>query len=126
MRVPIAYVLGLPERLPLADLSPLDLAERGALHFERPDLERFPALGLALAAMRQGGTAPCVLNAANEVAVEAFLAGRLGFIQIAALAEEVLGGAALAPGLELAEIREADRAARSSARRWIEEHPWTS
>ena len=68
----------------------LDLVELGQLSFERPDERRFQALGLARQAMQQGGMAPAVLNAANEVAVEAFLAGRLGFLQIAQLVAETL------------------------------------
>ena len=71
----------------------LDLVEIGQLSFERPDEGRFEALGLARQAMRQGGTAPAVLNAANEIAVEAFLAGRLGFLQIAQLVAETLEAA---------------------------------
>ena len=68
----------------------LDLVEIGQLSFERPDEQRFPALGLARQAMQRGGMAPAVLNAANEMAVEAFLAGRLGFLQIAQLVAETL------------------------------------
>ena len=122
MRIPIAYALGLPERLPLPELAPLDLVELGALHFEAPDLARFPALGLAWQALRAGGTAPAVLSAANEVAVEAFLAGRIPFTAIAAAAEEVLETQLLRPVLEFEEIVAADREARERARRWVEEH----
>ena len=122
MRIPIAYALALPERLPLPDLEPLDLAELGALHFEAPDRERFPALGLAFAALREGGTAPAALSAANEVAVDAFLHGRLPFTGIAAAAEAVLEMQPRSPGLDLDGILEADREARERARHWIEEH----
>jgi len=122
MRVPIAYALALPERLALPDLEPLDLAELGALRFEAPDHERFPALGLAFAALRAGGTSPAALSAANEVAVDAFLQGRISFTAIAAAAEAVLEAQPHSPGLDLADILEADREARERAMHWIEEH----
>jgi 1-deoxy-D-xylulose-5-phosphate reductoisomerase len=89
MRTPIAVGLAWPARM-AAPTKRLDLAEIGQLSFERPDERRFQALGLARQAMQQGGMAPAVLNAANEVAVEAFLAGRLGFLQIAQLVAETL------------------------------------
>jgi 1-deoxy-D-xylulose-5-phosphate reductoisomerase len=84
MRIPLAYCLGWPDRL---DWEPprLDLARIGTLTFEAPDLARFPALKLAREVLEAGGAAPTVLNAANEVAVEAFLAGRIGFTDIAGL-----------------------------------------
>ncbi len=122
MRTPIAYTLGMPERLPLPDLTPLDLVGVGALHFEAPDPGRFPALRLASQVLHEGGTAPVVLNAANEVAVQAFLERRLPFTGIVAAAEGVLEAEAPGPGLELDEIREADRRARERAAAWIEEH----
>ena len=84
MRGPIAYALAYPERLGL-QLPSLNLFEIGKLTFRPVDGERFPALGLAYRALRQGGTMPAVLNAANEVAVESFLQGRLGFLQISRL-----------------------------------------
>src|SRR3712207_5360455 len=83
MRVPIAYALHHPERVDLP-VRALDLAEVGSLTFEPVDVEAFPALRLAREAARAGGTAPCVLNAANEIAVHAFLEGRLPFLGIAA------------------------------------------
>ena len=89
MRIPIAYTLGWPDRIP-APTPRLDLAAIGRLHFEHPDTERFPALRLARAALARGDAAPTVLNAANEVAVEAFLARRLGFLEIAAIVEATL------------------------------------
>ncbi|MEQ5774034.1 1-deoxy-D-xylulose-5-phosphate reductoisomerase [Thalassospira sp. NFXS8] len=89
MRTPIAYALGWPERLPLA-LPRLDFAAIGQFSFEAPDEERFPALRLAREALRAGGTLPIVLNAANEVAVAAFLAGRIGFLDITKLVEAVM------------------------------------
>ncbi len=89
MRVPIAYALHFPERVDVP-VSPLDLAALGSLRFEEVDSETFPALSLARAAGTAGGTAPCVLNAANEVAVHAFLSERLRFTEIAAVVERCL------------------------------------
>jgi 1-deoxy-D-xylulose-5-phosphate reductoisomerase len=89
MRVAIAYALHHPDRAVLP-LPALDLAGVGALTFEAPDLEAFPCLALARAAAAEGGTAPCALNAANEIAVHAFLTGRLGFTGIPAVIEGVL------------------------------------
>jgi 1-deoxy-D-xylulose-5-phosphate reductoisomerase len=89
MRVPISYALHYPERVDV-DVPRLDLAAVGALEFEPPDLETFACLRLALEAGRAGGTAPCVLNAADEVAVAAFLEGRIPFTAIAAAIERVL------------------------------------
>lgn len=89
MRVPISYALNFPERTDV-DVERLDLAALGELSFERPDPETFPCLRLAREAGEAGGTAPCVLNAADEVAVAAFLEGRIGFTAIAAAIERVL------------------------------------
>jgi 1-deoxy-D-xylulose-5-phosphate reductoisomerase len=89
MRVPIAYALHHPERVEVP-VPRLDLAQVGALTFEPPDLEAFPALRLARDAAKEGGTGPCVLNAANEVAVHAFLGGRMGFMGIPAVIEQTL------------------------------------
>jgi len=121
MRIPISYTLGMPDRLPLADVAPLDLVALGALHFEAPDLGRFPALRLAFEALAAGGTAAAVLNAANEVAVAAFLAGELSFTGIAETAEEVMGSVPVRPACSLEEIRDVDEHARRLARRRIEE-----
>lgn len=89
MKHPIQYALTYPDRLPNC-LEPLDLAKLGQLSFEEPDLDRFPCLGLAYRALRQGGTMPAVLNAANEVAVAAFLDGRLGLGEIPVLISRVM------------------------------------
>jgi 1-deoxy-D-xylulose-5-phosphate reductoisomerase len=89
MRVPISYALHFPERADVP-VRNLDLVELGALTFEAVDVEAFPALRLAREAAEAGGTAPCVLNAANEVAVHAFLGGRLPFLGIAEVIERVL------------------------------------
>ena len=119
MRTPIAYALGYPERI-AAGVEFLDLARIGALRFERPDAERFPCLGLAYGALAAGGTAPTLLNAANEVAVEQFLAGALGFRRIPELIEAVLAGVACEPVSGLDDILAADRAARERARSWLQ------
>jgi 1-deoxy-D-xylulose-5-phosphate reductoisomerase len=120
MRVPIAYALHHPERAELP-VAPLDLAALGALTFEAPDEQTFVCLRLAREAARAGGTAPCVLNAANEVAVHAFLSGRLRFTQIA----EVIAHALEAVGTERVHAFEtlyaADRDARTAAKALIEE-----
>jgi 1-deoxy-D-xylulose-5-phosphate reductoisomerase len=89
MRTPIAYALGWPKRIG-APSARLDFAKVAQLTFEAPDPVRFPALRIAREALKAGGTAPAILNAANEVAVAAFLAGRIGFMDIAALSESVL------------------------------------
>ena len=90
MRTPISYALSWPNRMPLPGLERLDLAKIGRLDFVAPDLQRFPALGVARKAVSAGGGAPVVLNGANEVAVAAFLQRRIGFLTIAQVASEVL------------------------------------
>ncbi|MCD6186992.1 MAG: 1-deoxy-D-xylulose-5-phosphate reductoisomerase [Desulfuromusa sp.] len=89
MKTPIAYALSWPERLPLAQ-EPLDLCQLGQLSFSEPDIERFPCLRLAYDALARGGTVPAVMNAANEVAVEAFLNTRLSFLEISQVIEKVM------------------------------------
>lgn len=89
MREPIQFALGFPERLPLNNKK-LDFAELGSLSFFRPDMDKFPALALAYEAIRRGGNAPCVLNAANEVAVAAFLNDKIGFYEISDLVGKCL------------------------------------
>jgi len=116
MRTPIAHALAWPERIE-SGVSLLDLAAQGRLEFEPPDPERFPCLRLARQALRAGEAAPCVLNAANEIAVEAFLEEHIGFMQIAAINEEVLAelGTQAAPcGVD--EVLELDAQARRRAR----------
>jgi 1-deoxy-D-xylulose-5-phosphate reductoisomerase len=114
MRVPIAYALAHPERIG-SGAQPLDLANLKNLAFEKLDPQRFPCLQLAYAAMRAGGSAPAVLNAANEVAVEAFLARRIPFTAIPGVIEDTLGSVAGAHAASLAEVLEADSAARRKA-----------
>jgi 1-deoxy-D-xylulose-5-phosphate reductoisomerase len=122
MRVPIAVALAHPERLPL-DLDRLDLAAIGELRFELPDRKRFPCLDLAYAALATSEAAPAVLNAANEVSVAAFLAGRIRFPAIAAANAAVLEAHAAQPGgaalRDLADAREADAWARFRATEWL-------
>jgi 1-deoxy-D-xylulose-5-phosphate reductoisomerase len=119
MRVPISYALHHPDRVDVP-MRALDLAEVGALTFEPVDHEAFPALGLARAAAIAGGTAPCVLNAANEVAVHAFLAQRLSFLGIAAVIEGTLERLPAAPVRAFESLYEADRDARAVAAELVE------
>jgi 1-deoxy-D-xylulose-5-phosphate reductoisomerase len=111
MRAPISYALTYPERA-ATPLSPLDLTSL-SLVFEPPDLGTFPLLALAREAGEKGGTYPCVFNAANEVAVAAFLEGRIPFLDIAALVADALDRADGAPARDLDELVEVDRAARA-------------
>jgi 1-deoxy-D-xylulose-5-phosphate reductoisomerase len=119
MRIPIAHALAYPERI-ATPAKPLDLARIARLDFETPDEERFPALRLARAALEAGGGEAILLNAANEVAVAAFLARRIGFLDIAALVERALAQAAPAAPRSIAEVLDIDRAARESVSRMIE------
>ena len=115
MRVPISYALHHPERADVP-VEPLDLVAVGALTFERPDLEAFPCLRLAREAAADGGTAPCVMNAANEVAVHAFLCGELSFTGIARVIENTLDEVATRPVRHFSDLYEADAEARAIAR----------
>jgi 1-deoxy-D-xylulose-5-phosphate reductoisomerase len=114
MRVPIAHALAWPERME-SGAQPLDLSLVKNLSFERPDPARFPCLLFAYAALRAGGTAPAVLNAANEVAVQAFLAGRLPFTGIGGVIETTLARCAPHSADNLAAVLEADAQARRTA-----------
>src|SRR5206468_8197395 len=120
MRVPISYALHHPERVEVP-LAPLDLPALGQLTFEHVDEEAFPALRLAREAAVAGGTAPCVLNAANEIAVHAFLAGRLPFLGIAAVIEETLARLGAAPVRAFESLYEADREARTVSSELVED-----
>jgi len=119
MRVPIAYALHEPDRADVP-VRPLDLAEVGSLTFEPPDLEAFPCLGLARGAAAAGGTGPCVLNAANEIAVEGFLAGRLSFPGIASVVEGALDALPAEPVGRFEDLYDADAAARARAAALVE------
>jgi 1-deoxy-D-xylulose-5-phosphate reductoisomerase len=114
MRTPIAHALGWPERLE-SGVPALNLLEVGRLDFEEPDHARFPCLGLAYAALRQGGAAAAVLNAANEVAVQAFLDGRLGFRAIPAVISEVMSRSAADAPADLEALLAVDAEARQLA-----------
>jgi len=114
MRTPIAQALAYPERIDAGVLS-FDFFRAGALNFERPDFERFPALNLAYSALEAGGAAPAALNAANEVAVAAFLEGRLPFLRITAVIEETLASAPTSPLTTLEDVLTADATARGRA-----------
>ena len=118
MRTPIACALAWPQRIE-SGVEPLDFTTLANLEFERLDALRFPCVSLARAAIRQGGTAPAVLNAANEIAVEAFLAGRLGFTGIAEVIDQVLGEANVEPLESLEQVYAADVEARGLAARFI-------
>ena len=121
MRTPIAYGLGYPERL-ASGVDTLDLLKIGRFDFEAPDLARFPCLRLAFEALAHGGTAPAVLNAANEVAVAAFLENRIGFMDIPRLIESVLASVDIAPVVSLDCVIAADDAARMAAGTWVGMH----
>jgi 1-deoxy-D-xylulose-5-phosphate reductoisomerase len=114
MRAPIQYALGYPDRF-AGPVAPFDFGRARTFEFLPVDRERFPSLDLAYAALRAGGTAPAVLNAANEVAVGAFLAGRLGFLGIARMVREVLDRHAARPVISLEDVLEGDRVARRAA-----------
>ena len=119
MRVAIAYALLYPERAALP-LPALDLVALGSLVFEAPDLEAFPCLALAREAARAGGTAPCVLNAANEIAVHAFLAGRVGFLAIPAIIQATLDDLGSSDVHSFESLYAADADARALARAYVE------
>jgi 1-deoxy-D-xylulose-5-phosphate reductoisomerase len=120
MRTPIAHALAYPERIE-AGVDSLDLFKVGHLDFEAPDLERFPCLALAFRALRAGGSAPASLNAANEIAVQAFLDGQLGFTEIPKLIAATLDALPPVPLATLAEVVAADATARQFARSYLAE-----
>ena len=114
MRTPIAHTLAWPDRME-TPCAPLDLAAVGRLDFEEPDHDLFPALGLALSALRAGGARPAILNAANEVAVAAFLAGQIGFLDIALIVGKALDAYDPPAPASIADILAIDREARAVA-----------
>ncbi len=120
MRTPIAHALAWPERIE-AGVEPLDLIRVGRLDFSAPDLERFPCLELAMAAARTGGDAPAALNAANEVAVAAFLGGSIRFTDIARVVASVMGQWQVREPRDLATVQQSDRRARVHAEEIVEE-----
>jgi len=118
MRTPIAFGLAWPNRID-AGVAPLNLTQLSGLHFTEPDLQRFPCLALAFAAARQGGTSPTVLNAANEIAVAAFLEGHLPYLKIAQAVEFALNQLPSQKAGSLDEVLTVDRDARLRTRDWI-------
>ena len=120
MRTPIAYCLGLPERI-ASGVPPLDFAALSALTFETPDYRRFPCLELAYQAMQAGGGVPCVLNAANEIAVAAFLAGRIRFTDIARTVRHCLEQDFSGSHHSLEGLLDLDAAARSAAEAFVQQ-----
>ena len=120
MRIPIAYALGYPERMDMG-LKPLDLVEIGTLTFEKPNVTRFPALRLAYEAIRKGQTFPAVMNAANEIAVSAFLEGRISFLQIPDVVSYAMARHEPAE-VTLKAVLEADREGRTLAENFIEKN----
>jgi 1-deoxy-D-xylulose-5-phosphate reductoisomerase len=114
MRIPIAYALAWPERM-ATPAERLNLASIGCLTFEAPDETRFPALRYAREALEGGGAAPIVLNASNEIAVEAFLRGRIRFTDIANTVGEALFNSSDRPPTSIADVLEIDRATRARA-----------
>ena len=115
MRQPIGFALGFPTRLEVGNQR-LDLARVGSLHFREADMERFPCLGLAYGALRRGGNATCALNAANEVAVDAFLHERIGFYDISRIVEQCLSGLDFAEDPSLDDIFETHAQVSARAR----------
>jgi 1-deoxy-D-xylulose-5-phosphate reductoisomerase len=118
MRTPIAHALAWPERID-SGVAPLDLFAIARLDFRAPDEQRFPCLRLARQAAERGGTAPAMLNAANEVAVAAFLAGRIGFVQIPSIIEHVLNSEPAQAVEALQTVLDADLRARELAEQWL-------
>ena len=128
MRLPIQYALTYPERMDGNGYLPLlDLIAAGRLHFRAPDVRRFPCLELGRAALEQGGVMPCALNAADEVAVEAFLRGDLRFPDIPRVIEKVMGEVPVSHPSAMQEVLESDTAARAVAREAVAlmTHPTT-
>ena len=121
MRTPIAFALAYPERID-AGVLPLDLFQVARLDFAAPDFARFPCLALAYQALRSGGTAPALLNAANEEAVAAFLERRISFLDIPRLIESVMAAVSRGEVHQLQDVLDADAAARTAALAWVEQN----
>jgi 1-deoxy-D-xylulose-5-phosphate reductoisomerase len=118
MRAPIAYALSWPERCE-SGIQKLDLTKIGTLTFEEPDMERFPALRLAFEALKAGKTYPAVLNAANEIAVAAFLDKKIRFIEIAETVDKTMQAHEAYTPVELEDYLQADHWARETAKKLI-------
>jgi 1-deoxy-D-xylulose-5-phosphate reductoisomerase len=122
MRTPIAHAMSFPDRID-SGVAQLDLAQVATLNFEKPDYQRFPCLALAMKALAEGGIASATLNAANEVAVEAFLNRRIGFMAIAQTVDAVLNALQNRSATSLDVVLEADAAARRAAHKIIDSLP---
>jgi 1-deoxy-D-xylulose-5-phosphate reductoisomerase len=118
MRTPIAFGLAWPNRIH-AGVAPLNLTQLSGLHFTEPELKRFPCLALAFAAAKQGGTSPTILNAANEVAVAAFLSGKLPYLRIAQVVEATLNHLESKQAQSIEDVLESDRKAREAATTYL-------
>ncbi|MBF0700163.1 1-deoxy-D-xylulose-5-phosphate reductoisomerase [Streptococcus danieliae] len=119
MREPIQFALTYPRHQPLQNSKPFDLTDIGQLHFEKLDLERFPVLALAFEVGRRGGSFPAVYNAANEVAVAAFLDGQIAYLEIESLIERAVADHVEATELNLERLLEIDRSTREKVRGWL-------
>ncbi len=119
MREPIQFALTYPRHQPLQNSKPFDLTDIGQLHFEKLDLERFPMLALAFEVGRRGGSFPAVYNAANEVAVAAFLDGQIAYLEIESLIERAVADHVEATELNLERLLEIDRSTREKVRGWL-------
>jgi len=118
MRTPIAHALAYPERIECG-VTPLDIFKVAQLDFEAPDFSKFPCLGLAYKALASGGSAPAILNAANEVAVEAFLKSRIPFTTIPSMIEQVMQAVNPKDIFTLEDVLTADSLAREAAYEWL-------
>jgi 1-deoxy-D-xylulose-5-phosphate reductoisomerase len=125
MRHAIQYALTFPERHS-CELPPLDLTSLSALHFEPPDLDRFPCIALAYRALREGGTLPAAMNAANEEAVQAFIDERICLTDIPRVIETVMDNHQTQPASDLSVVLDADTSARAFAQNEIERFAKTS
>ncbi len=125
MKLPIQYALAYPQRL-ATDWPRFDFTQYPSLTFEPPDMEAFPNLGLALEAMQRGGNAPCVLNAANEVAVEAFLQGKTSFPGMSGMVADRLAKATFVASPTLDDLEASDAETRLAARESLKTTPWSS
>ena len=123
MRVPILYALSYPGRL-VSDLPRLNLAECTNITFQPPDLERFRNLALAYSALKKGGNMPCILNAANEIAVDAFLKGMISFLQLPDVVEYAMSKMDFSVDLNLESIEVTDKSARETAKEYINKHKY--
>ncbi len=121
MRIPIAYALSYPERLDLV-MQRLDLARTGMLTFENPDIKKFPCLSYAYDAMKTGGSMPAVMNSSNEVAVAAFLHGRIGFLDIERIVGDTMSGHTVKGVSNIEDVLMADNWAREEAERLVEKN----